>query len=409
MTRASPLRLALAAVGVVVLAWIGWTTVQATRADELAATDPEAALRLDPEHPKALLALGRRQLARGENDAASATARRLLAVEPGQGEAFAVLALAAARRGDADAPALARIALQRAPRDRELRALEAATRLKEGDLEGGLQHIDAFLRLSPARGPTLYPALAEQAQDAAFADALARTLARNPPWRNAFMAALDRSGKQAAIDNVHGRLQQQSGLSEAELARWIDRMIADKRWGDAFARWLSLLPPGTTHVPPVRNGGFEEDPSPVGFQWRNDRGKGVVAEIEEGAGLRGSRAARFHFFGETARGNLRQALLLPPGRYRLSLQARAEFLRSDRGLQWTVRCDGAGLVARTEAMEGSFEWREFTATFEIPKENCPGQWLELTNPAVSGSARQVSGDLWVDEVAIAAEGGAVGR
>src|SRR5690606_40433736 len=86
-----------------------------------------------------------------------------------------------------------------------------------------------------------------------------------------------------------------------------------------------------------------------------------------------------------------------------------EFLRSDRGLQWTVRCDGAGIVARTEAMEGSFEWREFAASFEIPATRCPGQWLELTNPAVSGSARQVSGDLWVDDVAIAAEGGPVGR
>ena len=130
----TPVRTAIAVVGVVVLAWIGWTLVQATRADLLAQSDPEAALRIDPDHPQALLQLAWKQLGRGDNDGASSTARRVLAVEPGQGDAFAVLALAAMRRGDADAQALAQIALRRAPRNRDLRATEAAALLKQGDL-----------------------------------------------------------------------------------------------------------------------------------------------------------------------------------------------------------------------------------------------------------------------------------
>src|SRR5690606_40041078 len=89
------------------------------------------ALRIDPDHPQALLRLAWRQLGNDQTEAAMATARHLLAVEPGQGDAFAVLALAAAKRGDANAEALAKIALQRAPRNRDLRTQEATRRSEE--------------------------------------------------------------------------------------------------------------------------------------------------------------------------------------------------------------------------------------------------------------------------------------
>src|SRR5690606_3887545 len=144
----------IAVVGLLVLAWIGWTAIQVTRADALAQTDPEAALRIDPDHPQALLRIAWRPLGNDQADAARATARHLLAVEPGQGDAFAVLALAAAKRGDANAEALAKIALQRAPRNRDLRTQAAARALRAGDLPAAMAQMDALLRLSPGRGKT---------------------------------------------------------------------------------------------------------------------------------------------------------------------------------------------------------------------------------------------------------------
>ena len=389
------------AIGIALLAWGGWVTIQTTRADQLAATDPAGALRIDPNHPQALLAMAQRQLRQGDADAAAMTARHLLAVEPGQGEAFAVLALTAIRRGDADAPRLLDIALQRAPRDRDVRVQAALARVKAGDLAGAMTQLDALLRLSPERGAVLYPMLMQQAQDKAFADVLAATLARNPPWRDAFMAALARKEAPAAgVDNIHGWLRRHGKLSQGEITRWFDRMINDGRWGDAFARWVATLGPGPLVIPPVRDGRFEKDPDGIGFNWRNDTVTGVFTDIENGTGTHGSRAAHFHFIGQAARGNLRQALMLPPGHYRLALRARAEFLRSDQGLHWIVRCERGPAIATAGTMEGSFGWRRFEATFDVPSQDCPGQWLELRNPAVQGSAQQVSGDLWVDDVAI---------
>jgi tetratricopeptide (TPR) repeat protein len=392
---------ARAAIGVVVLAWIGWTLVQATRADLLAQSDPEAALRIDPDHPQALLQLAWKQLGRGENDAASATARRLLAVEPGQGDAFAVLTLAAMRRGDADAQALARIALQRAPRNRDLRATEAAALLKQGDLPAAMAQIDALLRLSPARGQTLFPALVQQAQDQRFADALGAVLAQDPPWRPAFLRILNKDASSVAVDRIYGWLQQHGELSKDETGRWLDRMLADGRWGDAYAHWVGTLGKDAGRLAPVHDGGFGQDPSGQGFGWRNAPVRGVFTDIEAGAGPDGSRAAHLHFIGRpVARGNLRQALLLAPGRFRLSLKARSDFLRSDQGLQWIVRCERGPTIAELDVPDGNAAWRTLSADFEVPAERCAGQWLELRNPAVRGTAQKVSGDLWIDDVAI---------
>ncbi len=398
---ATAVRIAIAAAGIALLAWIGWITVQATRADLLANSDPDAALRLDPDHPQALLAVARRELRDGDANAATATARHLLAVAPGRGDTFAILALAAIRRGDADAPRLLAIAVQRAPRDRDVRVQAALAALKAQDIPAAMAQIDALLRLSPARGKVLYPLLAQQAQDQKFAAVLAATLARDPPWRAAFLNAL--AGKDApalGADNINGWLAQHGELTQPEIARWLDRMLVDGRWGDAFARWVGTLGPGPLVIPPVRNGGFEKEITGTGFDWRNDAIKGVFTDIEDGAGLRGTRAAHLHFIGQAARGNLRQPLMLAPGRYSLSMQARGDFLRSDQGLQWVVRCDRGVTIVASDKFDGSFGWRKLNTQFDIPAEKCAGQWLELRNPAVAGSARQVSGDLWFDDIAI---------
>lgn len=399
--RPAPLRIAIAAVGVALLAWVGWLTVQTTRVDQLAFVDPTAALRLDPGYPPALLAVAQRQLRDGQTGLAMATARRMLAISPGRGDAFAVLALAALQRGDADAPRLLAIALQRAPRNRDVRVQGALAALKSQDLPGTMAQIDALLRLSPDRGKVLYPMLARQSQDPKFADVLGATLARNPPWRRAFLIALaDKDAPALGVDNIHGWLAQHGALSQPEIARWLDRTLADGRWGDAFARWIGTLGPGPLVIPPLRNGNFEHDITGSGFDWRNDPVSGVFTDIEAGAGTRESRAAHSHFIGRVSRGNLRQPLLLAPGRYRLSMQVRGEFLRSDQGLQWRIRCDRGATLATTDKLDGSFAWRTLNTEFQIPASQCAGQWLQLVNPAVAGAAQQVSGDLWFDDMAI---------
>ena len=158
------------------------------------------------------------------------------------------------------------------------------------------------------------------------------------------------------------------------------------------------MPPS---LPLAFNGSFETAPSNIGFDWHEVRVPGVASELEPDTGADGDMAAHFRFLGlRAAGGDMRLPLLLAPGRYRLSLRARADYLRSDQGLRWKIRCADGQQIAETEALGDSFHWRSVQVDFDVPATQCPGQWLALENPAIAGSARHVSGDLWIDAIRV---------
>ena len=386
-------------------AFAGWRIVGLMQAERYAKSDPQRALAWRPDHPAALLALAERQLAQGDIAAAQASARRLLAHAPLQGEAFRVLAQAAERLGQGkSAMALYRIAVQRAPRDMVARAWLTQHYLEQGEFAQALAQIDRILRMSPMRARSIHPVLVQMAQDPAFAVALAKVLRTNPPWRQGLLAALHhpKTGQPAAAGRVMQALQFQGGLSRQEYAGWLDSLIRQGRWGEAYARWAgSVIKPGG-RLPLVHNGDFAQPPSDIGFDWRLRRMPGVLLRFEQVAGTSGPAAYLRFLNRRVPAAGLEQALLLQPGRYRLSLRARAQALRSELGLQWQVVCAGpGGVVARSAPMDGSFAWRDEAVEFDIPAGGCPGQWLRLVNPVNAGAAQRVSGELWADDIAIA--------
>jgi Tfp pilus assembly protein PilF len=380
---------------------LGWCTIRVTRADALAKVDPQAALRIAPANLEALLRTARRQLRDGDNDAAIATARRVLSNEPAQGEGFALVALAAIASGSDNASSLLSVAARRAPSDSAIRGQSAAENLKDGDLTAAMHQIDAVLRLGGPRATRVYMGIVAQAESPQFAEALAATLAADPPWRDSYMHLLAVKGTAAGLDHVNAALQRRGELTPAETGHWLDRMFSDDRWGEAYAHWVGTLKPMPATLPLAYNGSFEEVPSNIGFDWHKARVAGVATEIEPDSGATGTKAAHFRFLGlRAAGGDMRLPLLLAPGNYRLALRAHAEYLRSDQGLRWKIRCANGQEIASTEALADSFQWREIEVAFEVPAAQCPGQWLALENPAVAGSAQQVSGDLWTDDIRV---------
>ncbi len=395
------LRLAIAIPGIAVLVWLGWIIIQVTRADELAQEHPEAALRIDPDHPQALLSLAKKQLESKDYDAATATAQRALRVEPGQGSAFAAIALAAMGRGDKNSAELTKIATQRAPRNINVRTQALVAALQKGDMEGAAEQVDAILRVSPRRGEVLFPAISSQTMVPAFRDALLDRIALSPRWARQFLIYVAGKGAPEAVERVYSGLQDRNLLSAQDMKRWLDRQMREGEWRKARDHWAALLGADPDSLPLVYNGGFEERASGIGFDWRRMTVPGVFSRFENqgDAGV----VAHFQFIGRpAAAGDLRQPVLLTPGPYRLSIRARAEFLHSDQGLQWVVRCDRGPTIAAIGPLKGSFGWRKWEQVFDVPVAPCKGQWLELRNPAVRGSAQQVSGDLWVDDVSIEA-------
>jgi tetratricopeptide (TPR) repeat protein len=374
------------------------------QAERYAGTDPEQALQWRPDHPQALLVLAERQLAQGKFAEAQASARQLLAHEPLQGVAFRVLAEAAESEGRlADAFRLYLVAEKRAPRDLQTRAWLTQRYLERGDFAGALGQVDRILRMAPQRARSINPVLAQLAQDPAFADALAARLRQGPPWRAGLLNALrdPKTGNPVAVGHVMQALQNQGGLTPEEYTHWLDSLMMQGRWGEAYARWAGKLPKAEGRLPLVYNGNFAQPPSDVGFDWRLRRVPGVMLQFEPDSGA-GGQVVYLHFLDRRVpSAGLEQALLLSPGTYRLAVRMRAQSLRSEMGMQWNVDCSGpAGVVARTDGAEGSFAWRTFEAEVTIPPTGCPGQWLRLVNPVPSGAAQHVAGELWLDDVTI---------
>lgn len=382
----------------------GWRIVGEMQAEHYQKDAPERALAWRPNDPRVLLVLAERQLVAGDVTSAQASARRLLAHEPLQGVAFRVLAEAADRQGHrAEAFRLYQIADRRAPRDLPTRAWLTQRFLEKGEYGKALAQIDRILRMSPKTAASILPVLVQMAQDKTFAKALAQALRADPPWRPGLLAALrnPKTGNPVAAGQVMDALQQQGGLSTQEYAGWLDSLMTQGRWSEAYARWASAVPKPGGRLPLVYNGDFAQVPSDSGFDWRLRRVPGVLLQFEQAAGAPGQ-AAYLRFLDRRIPGaGLEQPLLLSPGRYRLSLRARSQALQSALGLQWVIACVGpGGVVARTDPLDGTFGWRGFETSFAIPDSGCPGQWLRLINPVPAGSAQRVAGDLWISDMKI---------
>lgn len=383
-------------------AFAAWRVIALTQAQLWAASDPARALGWVPDHPQARLALAEAQLAAADWESASATARRLLAEEPLQGRAFSIVGQAAAARGeDAQALALYQIAARRSPRDVQARAWLADHALAVGNFSQALQHMESLLLTSPGYRAVLMPLMAQMAADPVFATELARVLERRPSWRADMLATLQRAEDPRAADTVLSALRSEGGLTEDEFEQWLANLIRQGRWGDAYGRWVGTLELADGSMPLVYNGGFEKPVSSRGFDWHQTRVPGVALEFIADRSSRGL-VAHAAFGGRpVAQIGLEQPLLLGPGRHRFGARIRADVLRSERGLEWSITCLGQNVPFATSAsIQGTFAWREIKMEFEVPSSECEGQWLRLRNPVRGGSIQQVSGDLWFDDVAI---------
>lgn len=374
--------------------------VATTAADRLASTAPTRALRWQHHQPVALLATGRQQLAVAQPAAAAATLRKLLAVEPLQGEAFAMLASMDPDPESKASLRLRQVALQRAPRDVQTRIQLMQSQLIAHQYPDAMQQLGLIMQVDPARGGKVLQAVTGLVDLTDFADALVAALQANPPWRADMLRALQAKEAPKGAAHVLGALRQKGSVDDKDFGVWLDSLMSEGHWGEAYGRWTTNLTLTNGVLPTVYNGSFDTKPSDIGFDWRLKSIPGVLLEFVPDPGADGL-VAHATFLGRAVpQVNVEQPLLLVPGQYRLTARMRAERLRSDRGLEWDVSCaDNGTVLSDSERVEGSFGWRQVITYFEIPAD-CNAQWLRLRNPAPSGSAQTVSGDIWFDDIEI---------
>ena len=386
--------------GVVVLtALAAWHIVGIMRSDAaLDRGDPAAALQWRPDNPEALLRLATTRLAAGDAKGTEALARRLLASAPADGRGYRLLAQIAEARGDqARAATLYVIAVRRAPRDLQARAWLAQRALAAGDYKTALEHVDRVLRMSPSSQARLFPVLTQLAADPVFADALAEALGSHPSWRDGMLATLHAADNKApqAADHVLAGLQRRNDLDAASTQAWIEALIRQGRWGEAFARWAAPHVKSGRPLPLLFNGDFSSQPQGAGFDWRVPSVAGVLVSIEP---LDQGGMLHLRFLGRRVAGGpvASHALVLAPGTYRLEWRERMDALRALEGMAWRLTCAGQPqALAQAEPGLGSRPWRAQVLVFTVPTGGCSGQWLQLAGVGSADAGQVIIGDLWV--------------
>ncbi|MFT3755269.1 MAG: tetratricopeptide repeat protein [Pseudoxanthomonas sp.] len=385
---------------------LGWRILAHAVADSRAQAAPDSALAWIHGHPEAMREQARRQVAKEDWTAAAGTARALLEREPLEGEAWRILGEAADAQGDPKRAAQAYAnAVRLTPRDAIARGWLAQRSVALGQYPQAIDQLDLLLRTHPEAREGAFQYMGALAAEPVFRAALVDRLAAAPAWRDSFLEYLQylKSGTEAlaVADAIHGGLQAQGALPDADFKRWIESLLRRGDWSQAYARWSATLPEGS-RLSPVFNGDFTRRPSGTGFDWRTPATPGVAVEFSP---LEGARIA---YRGRRIdHGGLEQWLLLAPGRYTLKVSMKQDGLRSDRGLEWVVLCAGSEQkLGGTRPLGDRNGPIEVEARIEVPPE-CGAQKLRLRNAVRVPALQSLMGSVLVTHAAIEPERGDV--
>src|SRR5262245_38583272 len=395
-----------------ILIWLAWSIFAETIAQGLAKSDPNAALRWVADHSIALNQLAQQELEdpRGKLDSAREWAQRALRSNPLNARALALLGLIAERNGDQNsADALMRISGGRTLSDATTDAWLFNRELRRADYSHALPYADAILRTVSiteldARKRQLYPSLAAFVTNPLAFKALIAFLATSPPWRRWFLSEMSqRSANQARLIDLYAALTETDAPpTKAELWPYLNRLIKDGNYGQAYQTWHKTLPPGkqANETYPF-NRDFDIPVDGLPFNWRLESIPG--ADIRIVSSDNAGRALLVQFSGGRVHfANVKQLMLLPTGAYSFTGKVKTEDLRTSRGLWWQISCanNAATTLATTELVSGTRPWTDFMVKFNVPATDCKTQLLQLELPARIDSELRIEGQVWYRDLRI---------
>jgi hypothetical protein len=407
---------------------LAWLVLSTSLVAFLAVVAPQAALWLQPSDPEALTSLVERSLE--PESAADASQQAGAPEEPHASagtapqddvRAWAETALASDPLNARALRNLGRLARAAGDEARERSFMQAAARrsIHEGfaldrllrdsderkDYDAALYYADALLRTNSRVMPRVLPVLGRIAEDPKANGRLDALLARNPPWRAAFLSALPR-----AVSDARTPLRILLALREApspptlaDIRDYVNVLTDHKLYELGYYTWLQFLPPEQLRVAGfLFNGSFELTPSGLPFDWVMRAGRGATVDIVRRPDETGERALMIGLGpGRVEFGGVAQTLLLPPGSYRFKAKYGGE-ITGPRGLVWRVTCTGQGApIGQSAMMVGAAKpWKSVVVPFTVPGTDCRAQQLRLSLDARMPSEQLVSGSIWYDELQI---------
>ncbi len=378
-----------------------WFVTTFTLGSVLAKTNPDAALRWDPNNGAAL----ERAAVQGVADPTAVDtprvvdlARRALARSPLSGDATAALATAiAVRQPSRDvAPLFAysrsvsrRVALT------QMWYIERA--VEKGDVPRALQSYDRLFRTSDVARGALMPILQGASAEPAVARSVATLLETRPPWRDEYFNGLITvpPGPDNLVLLTRAMHMRATDPDDAARLTTVMKRLVDMGRAELAFNVLRSVQPLASVADGVRNGDFEHPIGLAPFDWeltQNDELSAVLGPVSSGTALMLTGS------GSHDKSFAQQLVLLAPGRYRLSFAAGdASPAASDRP-SVTLRCavpkETTDLVRLPVA--ASVAPRRVAAAFAVPT-GCRAQWLRIIPGLSDDDAEQRP---WIDDLRV---------
>jgi hypothetical protein len=388
--------------------WLAWQVIINS------APTPEIPAHIDtapgawPTDPDTLVRIAAQGLEDSSLDLSTveALAREALVAKPIAVEPLGLLAIVAERRGDpAKAELLMRAAEARTLRSPLIEVWFFNRALASRNIPEALVHGDLLLRGAPpdvrdeARGELL-----RLAGDEANAGVFASALAKNPPWRAEFLGMFLRAPSNTAtaspaLLSALSRTTEPATLDE--IGAYLFALVAQGEFERAYDIWLDAMSPAPTEqVAYAYNGDFEQPIHKNPFDWILADKRVADVGISDAPGR--GRTLKVEFAGRQISASLaRKLMVLPPGDYVLSTQVKADRIDNERGIWWRLTCaDGdKQYLGATERIFGTVAWRDISASFAVP-DTCHAEWLTLDLAARAAREQEVSGTIWIDDVAV---------
>jgi len=258
-----------------------------------------------------------------------------------------------------------------------------------------VDHFDAMMRVYYGQSQKVLAGIVSNLEEPAFRSVLIARLAENPPWRATFLSTLGQIKISiGSVNEIYETLiRTASPLASNELRPYLQRLVANKFYENAYVIWLASLPKSMKPTSDLLyNGEFQFPLSNMPFDWSVDPVAGVDIDIERNGFTRSLKVMFSHTRSRFQ--NMRQILLLAPGGYEFSGREAADTLSNERGVRWRIHCvtEPDGALAVSPPLIDTVPWRDFRVGFSVPL-SCPVQEIVLEIPSRALAERNASGSV----------------
>ena len=370
------MRLVRAVLVVATCLGLAWLIVKTSAVDALVRMNPAAAAMVAPQDPRVVMANAMVEftMTGGSVGLQTRTATiDALKQAPLAEEPFLLSATQAlAEKKTELADRLLREARRRNPRSRMTLLLLLDRQLRKGEVEEAVITMNVLGRLIPQAESVLTGQLAQFAKAPASRPAIKRVLAQAPDVRAGLLEHLASNGgdPDLILEIAGPGAAPSKGAPPDWQRKLVSSLVERGNVEQAFALWKRFSGIASTEGY-IYDPGFKGLPGFPPFNWHFPESTGGVAEASPGIGL------QVQYYGRDQAQLVEQTLLLPPGRYRLSMNVAGNVSPEGGTVSFNITCTNPGstLLVLPLTTQGQGQ-KTASGEFSVPA-GCRSQKLAL--------------------------------